>query len=116
MREKTFTFIFILLLLAVSVLLLNGSSVFGMDELQLTGIVKDFDMKSGLMVVEVKTEGCLGERTFKIARELTHELSGDSRDELKIASSGKKIYFGIDASRCKKDKIHKIVTIGVETK
>ena len=88
-------------ILAFSVLSIH--SVQAVDELYLTGIVRSVYLKSGLVVVDVKSQSCPGVRQFSVDN--IYSLQG---------FEGGKISFSINSSSCKGSTIYKIITIGHE--
>jgi hypothetical protein len=87
----------ILLMSVVAFLVLNIQSANAKDELFLAGVVRTVVANSGTVVVDVKTEGCSGIRSFR----------ADDISKL-AASEGKTISFFIDSSTCKSGIIHKM--------
>jgi hypothetical protein len=82
---------------------LSIHSVQAVDELYLTGIVRNVYLKSGLAVVDVKSQSCPGVRQFTFDN--TVDMEG---------LEGKKISFSIDSSVCKIGGVYKIRTITQE--
>jgi hypothetical protein len=80
-----------------------ASPLLGQDELWLTGKVLTYDVKTGLIKVDVKSESCPGVRTFEAEAGLPES-----------ALVGKEIHFGIDSSTCKGDRTYKIRTKLIE--
>ena len=70
------------------------------DELNLSGIVKSCDVKSGQVVIDVKSSSCPGIKRFnaKNARAFCDLM-------------GEMVTFGIDSSMCKDNKVHIIRTL-----
>lgn len=95
MKTKNYYVCFFLLFIFVA---LNIHSAYGVDELFLTGVVNRVDNKSKTVVVDVKSESCLGIRSFTV----------DYSSTLSSNLIGKEISFKIDSSTCKGDTIYKI--------
>jgi hypothetical protein len=87
----------ILLMSVVAFLVLNIQSVKAKDELFLAGVVRTVIANSGTVVVDVKTEGCSGIRSFR-----TDNIS------TLVASEGKAISFFIESSTCKSGVVYKM--------
>jgi len=86
------------LILTFLFLALSSYPAAGVDELFLSGVVKDIDYKSGLITVDVKSEGCRGLMKFRV----------DDISKFRSDLVGKDISFSIDSSTCKGDRIFKI--------
>jgi hypothetical protein len=98
MKKKKMCWVLLVLILAFSVLSIH--SVQAVDELYLTGIVRNVYLKSGLVVVDVKSQSCPGVRQFSVDN--VYSLQG---------FEGGKISFSINSSSCKGSTIYKIITI-----
>jgi hypothetical protein len=83
-----------------SCLVLTSSPAHAVDELNLTGIVQSVDLKSGIAVVDVKSESCKGMRRFRT----------DDPADLKELE-GIKVSFLISSSACKAGEIYKITNV-----
>jgi hypothetical protein len=92
---KKHSYIFFILMFLFTVL--NICSVNALDELFLTGVVRSVDSKSGIVIVDVKSEGCHGVRSFRVDN--VSDLDG---------LEGKKISFFINSSTCKGDEVYKM--------
>jgi hypothetical protein len=79
---------------------LNICSVGAKDDLYLTGFLKSVDIKTGKVMVDVKSQSCPGLRRFNFDKSV--ELEG---------LEGRKISFSIDSSVCRRDEIHNIVAV-----
>lgn len=93
-RKKQCLISFVLMFIS---LFLNICSVNASDELFLTGVVRSVNSKSGMVIMDVKSEVCHGVRSFMV-------------DDISILDglTGKKISFFIDSSICKADKLYKM--------
>lgn len=91
-RKEIFSHLFILI---VFFLLFCFSSVYSSDELFLTGVVKQIDLKRSLVTVEVTSKSCSGDMKIRV-------------DDISMleGSTGKKISFFINASACDLNTIH----------
>ena len=100
MKKKKKRWALLISILAFSVLSIH--SVQAVDELYLTGIVRNVYLKSGLAVVDVKSQSCPGVRQFTFDN--TVDMEG---------LEGKKISFSIDSSVCKIGGVYKIRKIAL---
>ncbi len=91
--------LFILLIAAVMFWIQNTYHAQAVDELFLTGIVKDINHKSRLVTVDVKSESCHGTKIFMF----------DNTSKPDSTLIGKEIFFSINSSICKADTIHKMI-------
>ena len=93
-----------IVLVLVVILTMSFGNALARDEvsenLQLVGIIMSVDIRSHSVVVDVKTEGCLGERTFNYDR-----VDADSFRSNKV---GTKIEFFIESSECSDRAVYKI--------
>jgi len=103
MRKEMFCMF--LIVMAVF-LVFTVHSAYGADELFLRGFVKDIDYGSGLVTVDVTTDGCTGIRTFRV----------DDVRKLDKDMIEKEIWFPIDSSTCYVGEIHKMILPGGESK
>lgn len=89
----------------VTILFLVGwaTGILASDELWLTGKVLDYNVKSGEIKVDVKSESCRGIRTFLTEPGLPEN-----------ALKGKEIDFGIDSSICEDNRTYRIRTRLIE--
>jgi len=71
------------------------------DGLSLTGVVKSVDSATGMISVDVTSEGCRGVRTFKVP----DTVKGD----LNASFVGKKLNFKIDGVICERGRIYNII-------
>jgi hypothetical protein len=99
-RKKKFWVLLILILVFSALSIYSAGAV---DELYLTGVVMSIDLKSGTVLVDVKSHSCKGLHKFRV----------DNAQELE-GLYGKKISFSINSSVCSASEIYKIVTITVE--
>jgi hypothetical protein len=101
-RIRTFLlFSFSACFASVSLLLvLSNSPADAVDELNLTGIVHTVDLRSGMVVIDVKSESCKGLRRFR----------SDDPSDLKELE-GIKVSFSINSSVCKAGEIYKITAV-----
>ncbi len=99
-RKKYLMFFFS----AVACSILDVQSVNAVDALYLTGIVQTINAHSGIVIVDVKSEGCCGIRNFRV-----YDVStlGDIK--------GKTISFFIDSSTCRGGKIYEMRNIALLT-
>lgn len=74
-------------------------SAHAVDELFLTGVVKSIDYVSGVITIDVKSESCLGIRSFQV----------DHTGKLDKDLIGKQISFPIDSSTCVGGRIPKMI-------
>ena len=100
MKRKKKCWMFLVSILAFSVLSIHSAKA--VDELYLTGIVRNVYLKSGLAVVDVKSQSCPGVRQFTFDN--TVDMEG---------LEGKKISFSIDSSVCKIGGVYKIRKIAL---
>ena len=71
------------------------------DHLSLTGFLRSFDAKSGIVRIDVTSEGCKGLREFK--------EPGDANGSMDQSLVGKQIHFSIDSSICERGKVYNIL-------
>lgn len=77
----------------------SANTVMAEDELYLCGIVKDVDSKSGIVTIDVKSNGCYGIRKFRISYPIN--IASFSVDEEKC--------FFIDSNICEAKKTYSII-------
>jgi hypothetical protein len=94
-RKTQYRAVFIIL--AVALFILNVHSLYAADELYLTGIVKDIDHATRIVVVDVKSSSCHGIRKFSV----------DDASKLDDFVN-ERIDFSIDSSTCKSDEVYKM--------
>ena len=101
-RSRVFPlFFFIAFSLAISLFFpLMSAPAEAVDELNLTGILHSVDMRSHIVVVQVKSGSCSGQRKFII----------DDPSSLE-GLEGKKISFSINSSVCRAGEIYKITSV-----
>lgn len=70
-------FVFFNLFISLTV----SETAFADDELYLCGVVKEVNTKEGMVRIEVTSEGCAGEKIFKVpqVQELNRFLVGEAR-------------------------------------
>lgn len=78
-----------------------AQTVSALDNLFLTGFLRSFDSKSGLIRIDVTSEGCKGLREFK-------EPEGAKAD-MDASLIGKQIHFYIDSSVCERGQVYTIL-------
>jgi len=71
------------------------------DHLFLTGIIRSVDSNSGIIRINVTSEGCRGLREFK-------EPEGE-KDNMDASLIGKQIQFYIDSAICERGKVYNIL-------
>lgn len=75
---------------------------FAKDNLFLTGTVRSVDSGSGIMRVNVTSEGCTGIREFKVPE--------DGPADIDASLIGKRVQFYIDGAICERGKVHNILS------
>jgi hypothetical protein len=85
---------------AVAFLLLTGSTAGAVEELHLTGILRNIDPKSNVATIEVISAQRHGVRRFKVDNPTAVASAQDKR-----------IRFTIDATRCKANETCKIIRV-----
>jgi hypothetical protein len=98
-------------LIAMFILMGNTSYSFALpqDSLTLTGIVKEVNGFNGAVVLNVLSNKCTGERTFKLSGKALASV-----DALKSAM-GKEIRFSINSSACNPGVSYEIVGFYIQT-
>lgn len=76
-------------------------TVADVDHLSLTGFLRSFDAKSGIVRIDVTSEGCKGLREFK--------EPGGANGSMDQSLVGKQIHFSIDSSVCERGKVYNIL-------
>lgn len=79
-------------------------TVSALDHLVLTGFLRSFDSKTGILRIDVSTEGCKGLREFKVP--------DDARDEINSKVINKQFTFQIDSATCERGRVYNIVSGG----
>lgn len=69
--------------------------------MSVAGIVRSVDSNTGIISLDVTSEGCRGLGSFK--------MPDNAKDDLSESLIGKKRMFLIDSPRCERGKIHNIV-------
>lgn len=87
------------LVVFLSTLVLMGSLVSAADELYLNGVVQSVDVKSGTIVVDVKSQSCPGLRRFSVGNAAGLE-----------GLEGEKVSFSINGSNCRSGAMYKIIS------
>jgi hypothetical protein len=87
-----------LFIIICAVFILNIAVATAVDELLLTGVVKNVDVKAKSVTVAVMTKSCKGERHFSV-------------DKISDYTDGKRIEFTINSSSCVDNRSLKIVKI-----
>ncbi len=85
----------------LSLILVLVGPLEGVDALLIRGKVKSIDTFKGLIVVDVYSEGCRGERTFRVAGGIDEDL-----DDI----IGKTLEFYIDTSVCEPGGVYSIIS------
>lgn len=75
---------------------------FAKDNLFLTGTVRSVDSGSGIMRVNVTSEGCTGIREFKVPE--------NGAADIDATLIGKRVQFYIDGAICERGKVHNILS------
>jgi hypothetical protein len=96
-RNKHYGMLFIVI---CAIFVLNIAVAAAVDELFLTGVVKNVDIKARSVTVDVLSKSCKGERHFSVDK--ASDYTG---------SIGKRISFTINSSSCEDNKSLKIVQI-----
>ncbi|NLW36353.1 MAG: hypothetical protein GXY80_12900 [Syntrophorhabdus aromaticivorans] len=81
--------------------LLCVQMAFARDYLFLTGFVKSYDSNTGIVTINVTSEGCKGQREFK--------MPGDAKEGLDASFIGQQLQFYIDSSACEQGKVYNIL-------
>ena len=76
-------------------------TVFALDNLFVTGILRSYDSKSEIVRIDVTSEGCKGLREFKVP----DDAKGDVDNNL----IGKRLTVKIDSATCERGKVYNIV-------
>ena len=90
-----------IVLISLMFLFLCAQTGFALDNLSLTGVVRSIDKNNGIISLDITSEGCRGQRAFKVP--------DDDRDDLDASLIGKKLQFMIDSSKCERGRTHKII-------
>jgi hypothetical protein len=99
MRRGIFGSVVFLTLMLVFVL-----SSMAQDRLFLTGVVRSVDSISGIIRVNVTSEGCKGLREFKVP--------ADAAKDIEATLIGKRMQFYIDSATCVSGKTYNMLTGG----
>lgn len=99
MRKEFWFFLAFIVLAPVCV-----QTVFALDHLFLTGFLRSFDSKTGIMRIDVTSEGCKGLREFKVP--------DDAKGEIDNKLMSKRFTFQIDSATCERGKVYNIVSGG----
>ena len=87
----------IVFVLFIGFVVLFANTLYAVDELSLTGIVKSLDIKTKTVIIDVKSSSCRGLRTFTV------DNTADFQDLVL-----QKITFSIDSSICKRSETYRI--------
>ncbi len=93
--------VFKMLLVIIIFMMFYSQLVWAVDELVLTGTIKSYNKERGIIIVDVKSEGCMGLREFMVLDRV--------RDELDISLIGQEIEFKIESNMCKEGQVYKMV-------
>jgi hypothetical protein len=96
-RNKHYGMLFIVI---CAIFVLNIAVAAAVDELFLTGVVKNVDVKARSVTVDVMSKSCKGERHFSVDK--VSDYTG---------LVGKRISFTINSSSCEDNRSLKIVQI-----
>jgi len=99
-RKKKYCMLFIVFLVFSAFWIHSAGAV---DELYLVGVVMSVDLRTGTVLVDIKSHNCKGLHRFRIND--ASELEG---------LSGKKVSFAINSSVCLPGEVYNIVTIAAE--
>jgi hypothetical protein len=91
----------IILLTSILLLAQTGTT---QDRLFLTGVVRSVDSISGIIRVNVTSEGCKGLREFKVP--------ADAAKDIEITLIGKRMQFYIDSATCVSGRTYNMLTGG----
>ncbi len=95
----------IIFLLMVGIGTVSAQDIKG-DNLQLIGILKSVDVQLSRMVVDVKTEGCSGERIFRFDPSRAYSFNP--------SATGETIEFFIDSPECTSRAVYEITPMEEE--
>ena len=74
------------------------------DHLLLTGVVRSVDSNSGIIRINVTSEGCKGIRDFKVP--------SDAAKDIEATLLGKRMQFYIDSATCASGRTYNILVGG----
>ena len=88
----------------ITLIFLFVQSGLAQDHLLLTGVVRSVDSKSGIIRVNVTSEGCRGLREFKVP--------ADVAKDIEASLVGKQMQFYIDSATCARGITYNILVGG----
>lgn len=97
MRKHTGLFIIVMILMLSCV-----TTGFAKDYLFLTGVVRSVDSGSGILRINVTSEGCTGMREFRVPDNGAGDLDG--------SLIGKRMDFYIDSAICERGRVYNILS------
>ena len=71
------------------------------DDLLLTGFIKSYDAGKGIVGVDVKSEGCVGLREFRIPEDLKGDLDKSLINQ--------RVQFHINSATCERGRIYEMI-------
>ena len=97
MRKQIWLFIVFMILILSCV-----ETGFAKDHLFLTGVVRSVDSSSGILRINVTSEGCTGMREFRVPE--------DGAGDLDASLIGKRMDFYIDSTICERGRVYNILS------
>lgn len=88
----------------VTLIVLCAQLGFAQDNLFLSGIVRSFDSNSGIIRINVTSEGCKGLREFRIP--------GDAAKDFDATLVGQRVQFYIDSATCASGRTYNMLIGG----
>lgn len=74
---------------------------FARDNLFLTGIVRSYDSNTGIVRINVTSEGCKGLREFRAPE--------DAKGDIDASLVGQRLQFYIDSATCERGRVYSIL-------
>lgn len=71
------------------------------DNLLLTGFVKSYDVAKGIVKIDVRSEGCVGLREFKVPE--------DAKEDLDSSLVNQRVQFHIKSTTCERGRIYEMI-------
>jgi len=102
MEKRIKVQIWLFILLSVILMLSCIQVGFAKDNLVVTGIVRSVDPGSGILRINVTSEGCTGIREFKVPE--------NGAADIDATLIGKRVQFYIDGAICERGKVHNILS------
>ena len=90
-----------ILLVSCMLIFLYVQAGLAVESLSVVGFVKSIDSVTGIVTLDVTSEGCRGVRAFKVP--------DDAKGDLGPSLVGKKLQFKIDSVKCERGMIYNIV-------